>query len=117
MHPNKKASAIATEAKNTNFQPDDLQNRQKYITFNGGGAQADSAADCAARGAAEIPAFQFSVLKSTKNLLATKTIFADGTQVPYGHSKFFYFQYCEIPTLERFAGALIRQPVEPSTFT
>jgi hypothetical protein len=50
----------------------------------------------------EIPAFQFSVLTCQKPLLATKTICANGKEIPYGKPKFFYFKYCEIDSLEDF---------------
>ena len=47
-------------------------------------------------------AFQFSVLTCQKPLLATKTICADGKEVPFDKPKFFYYKYCEIESLEDF---------------
>jgi hypothetical protein len=53
--------------------------------------------------AAEIPAFQFSVLTCARRLLATKTIFADGKEDPFGRAKHFQFKYCEVGSLDDFA--------------
>jgi hypothetical protein len=56
---------------------------------------------------AKIPAFQFSVLTCQKPLVATKTICADGKEIGYGKSKFFYYRYCEIDCLEDFAKVVL----------
>jgi hypothetical protein len=53
-----------------------------------------------------VPAFQFSILTCRPNLSATKTIKADGTEIPFGHAKHFQFKYLEIGTLEDFATVL-----------
>jgi hypothetical protein len=65
----------------------------------------------------ETSAFQFSVLTCQKPLLATKTIFADGKEIPYGKPKFFYFKYYEIDSLEDFEKLVLTWLSEkPRTF-
>jgi hypothetical protein len=56
---------------------------------------------------AGLPAFQFSVLTCQKPLLATKTICANGKEVPFDKPKFFYYRYCEIELLEDFAKVVL----------
>jgi hypothetical protein len=63
-----------------------------------------------------VPAFQFSVLTCARKLLATKTIYADGKEDPFGRAKNFQFKYCEVETLEEFAKALEWLSTEPRRF-
>jgi hypothetical protein len=64
----------------------------------------------------DAPAFQFSVLTCKGNLLATKTILANGEEIPYGRTKFYRFKYCGIETLEDFAKALDWLSDQPCKF-
>jgi hypothetical protein len=63
-----------------------------------------------------VPAFQFSVLTCARKLLATKVIYADGKEDPFGHTKNFKFKYCEVESLEEFAKALEWLSTEPRRF-
>jgi hypothetical protein len=69
------------------------ENRPTIYNITARGAQA----------APDVPAFQFSVLTCARRLLATKTIFADGKEDPFGRAKHFQFKYCEIGSLDDFA--------------
>jgi hypothetical protein len=60
--------------------------------------------------------FQFSVLTCKENLSATKTIKADGAEIPFGRAKHFKFKYCEIDGLEEFARALDWLSNQPRMF-
>jgi hypothetical protein len=61
-------------------------------------------------------AFQFSVLTCRHQLLATKTILADGKEIPFGHAKHFRFAYRELDLLEDFCKALQWLATEPNKF-
>lgn len=62
------------------------------------------------------PAFQFSVLTCRPTLLATKTVLADGKEIPFGYAKKFQFAYRELELLEDFAKALDWLATEPNKF-
>jgi hypothetical protein len=61
-------------------------------------------------------AFQFSVLTCKPSLIATKTICADGKEIPFGNAKQFQFAYRELETLEEFAEALDWLADQPRKF-
>jgi hypothetical protein len=62
------------------------------------------------------PCFQFSILTYKLGVLATKTIFADGTETGYDSAKNFWFRYRELEYLEDFAKALEWMATEPRRF-
>jgi hypothetical protein len=108
---NEKAPEGASSGAKANpLDDDDPVNRPEHTTANDSRKQAANAAERL------LPAFQFSVLTCAKNLLATKTIFADGTVVPYGNPKHFRYRYCEIHSLEEFAKALGWLADQPHNF-
>ena len=64
----------------------------------------------------ETPAFQFSILTCARGLLATKIIYADGSEISYDKHKHFKFEYQEIKSLEGFAEALRQLADQPNKF-
>ena len=63
-----------------------------------------------------VPAFQFSVLTCSWRRIATKTIYPDGKEQPFGNAKYFLFHHSEIHSLEEFAEALEWLSNEPRRF-
>jgi hypothetical protein len=109
-HQNGKAPGAphAPEAKGSDAITDP-EGIQQHTTKLNAGTQAENVKK-------DVPAFQFSVLTCAKNLLATKTIKADGTKIPFGKAKYFQFKYCEIGDFEGFAKALDWLADQPNKF-
>jgi hypothetical protein len=62
-------------------------------------------------------AFQFSVLTCKPSLIATKTICADGKEIPFGNAKQFQFAYRELEHLKNLPRPLIGLLINPENLS